>query len=346
VWGLLVAFFVMAFFGDQVVKIIAEPVEIQLRKWYDRNLGKRADKLLKDQNELPTDQRWFVEFDAEISAADAPKLTGVKSGAEPTAEPTADVAPPVAPDGGIVEKKTEPKAEPRAAAPPMVVKIHAEIGPIVKALVKPLAEVNRPWGLKGLAPQEATVIWFKAVLGASIVAGAPWIFFQLYSFVAVGLYAHERRFVYLTLPFSVGLFLAGVLLCFFLVFPAMLTFFFSVNEWMDIEPEVRLSEWVGFAVVLAIVFGVVFQMPLLMLMLERVGVISYEMLAGQRKIAVLVNFIIAATITPGGDPNTMVLLAIPMCLLFELGLLLMRYFRRSDPFAVGDPSEELAEDLF
>ncbi|MGL5095143.1 MAG: twin-arginine translocase subunit TatC, partial [Planctomycetia bacterium] len=90
----------------------------------------------------------------------------------------------------------------------------------------------------------------------------------------------------------------------------------------------------------------VFQMPLLMLMLERVGVISYEMLAGQRKIAVLVNFIIAATITPGGDPNTMVLLAIPMCLLFELGLLLMRYFRRSDPFAVGDPSEELAEDLF
>lgn len=109
---------------------------------------------------------------------------------------------------------------------------------------------------------------------------------------------------------------------------------------MDIEPEFRLSEWVGFAVMLMLIFGVMFQMPLMMLMLERVGIISHDMLVGKRRMAVFVNCVIAAVVTPGGDPNTMILLALPMCVLFELGLFLMRYFDKKNPFAVKEPTFE------
>ncbi|MFO0948344.1 MAG: twin-arginine translocase subunit TatC [Planctomycetota bacterium] len=82
----------------------------------------------------------------------------------------------------------------------------------------PLAEVNRRWSLRSYSAQEAFVIFFKAVLGASVVLASPWVFYQIYSFVAVGLYSHEKRFVHLTLPSALPCSF-GVAICYFLVFP-------------------------------------------------------------------------------------------------------------------------------
>src|SRR5690606_17812732 len=223
------------------------------------------------------------------------------------------------------------------------VHIDTEVTDLIKKLAIPMAEALGQDRLKTFSVQEGFMMYFKAALGAAIVIASPWVFYQLYSFVAVGLYAHERRFVNLSLPFSVLLFLSGVFLCYFIMFPYMLQFFLGANSWMDLEPEIRLNEWVGFAVMITLLFGVMFQLPLLMLTLERVGIVTYEMLAGKRKIAIFVNFIVAAIVTPA-DPTTQIALAVPMCLLFELGLLLMRYFQRSNPFAVPDPVAE--EEFF
>jgi sec-independent protein translocase protein TatC len=149
----------------------------------------------------------------------------------------------------------------------------------------------------------------------------------------------------MSLPFSVGLFILGVFTCYFIVFPRMLSFFLWTNEWLSVEPDIRLNEWVGFSVVLMLIFGVAFQLPLFMLLLERVGIITHEWIAGQRRMAILILAITSAVVTPGGDPYTMIFLVVPLYLLFELGLLLMLYFRRRNPFAAtrSDDSEWAAE---
>jgi sec-independent protein translocase protein TatC len=184
---------------------------------------------------------------------------------------------------------------------------------------------------------EALVIYFKAAMGAAVIISSPWVFYQIYSFVAVGLFAHERRFVRMTLPFCTLLFLVGVAFCYFVMLPVMVKFLLSANDWMGLQPDIRLNEWVGFCVLLLIVFGATFQLPILMMTLERVGIITYEMLATKRRIAFFGILIFAAIATPTPDPLSQALLAIPVYGLFEIGLLLMRRWgNRPEPAVEGD----------
>src|SRR5262249_41047963 len=117
---------------------------------------------------------------------------------------------------------------------------------------------------KSLSGQEPFMIWIKAALIAGFVLASPWIFYQLWTFIAAGLYAKERTFVYLYLPLSIGLFLLGVYMSFF-VFPPILEFFLSFNRSMGIDPEPRISEWLSFVLFLPLGFGLAFQLPLVML---------------------------------------------------------------------------------
>lgn len=311
--GVLVVLLVMLFCGQYVVKIITRPLEQQLKIYKDERRHRYIEEIIERQQYLPDAEKLQVQLKGKLSPDSVRELSKA-IGAEETKIPA---------DG-------------------LSVSIDADATYLIQNLAIPMAEALGMDHLRTFSVQEGFMMYFKAALGASIVIASPWVFYQLYSFVAVGLYAHERRFVNLSLPFSVALFLAGVFLCYFVMMPFMLQFFLGANSWMDLEPDIRLSEWVGFAVMITLLFGVMFQLPLLMLTLERVGIVTHEMLAGKRKIAIFVNFIIAAIVTPA-DPTTQIALAVPMCLLFELGLLLMRYFKQSNPFAVPDP---VAEEQF
>ena len=118
------------------------------------------------------------------------------------------------------------------------------------------------------------MIYFTVCLVTGLVISSPWVFYQLWEFVAAGLYRHERHYVLKFLPFSLGLFLGGVFLCFFVVLPFTLSFLLGFNVWLDIEPNLRISEWINFATVLPLVFGLCFQTPLVMLIIERLGIMS------------------------------------------------------------------------
>ncbi len=126
---------------------------------------------------------------------------------------------------------------------------------------------------KSLSGQEPFMIWMKAALIAGFVIASPWVFYQLWMFVAAGLYPTERKYVHVFLPFSIGLFLFGVV-CSTFVFPPILKFFLSFNRSMGIEPEPRISEWLSFVLFLPLGFGLTFQLPLVMLFLERIGVMT------------------------------------------------------------------------
>jgi sec-independent protein translocase protein TatC len=177
--------------------------------------------------------------------------------------------------------------------------------------------------LIALGPLETMSIFFFVCIVTGLVIASPWVFWQIWQFIAAGLYRHERHYVMRFLPFSLGLFLGGVFLCFFAVLPVTLDFLLEFNVWLGVEPTLRISEWMGFATILPLIFGVCFQTPLVMLILERIGIFTGEDMRSKRKYAILIMVVAAAIITPTQDPFSLMLLALPMIVLYELGLFLI-----------------------
>ena len=184
-----------------------------------------------------------------------------------------------------------------------------------------------------LNAHEGFMIWLKAAFIAGFVIGSPWIFFQLWAFVAAGLYPHERKYVYIYLPFCLALFFGGAAMAFFIVMEPVLDFLFSYNRMMAIDPDPRISEWLGFVMFLPIGFGVAFQLPLVMLMLQRIGMFTTAAYLAKWRVAILVIFIIAMFLTPA-DPLSMLLLGGPLTVLYFLGILLCIFMpRNKNPYA-------------
>jgi len=186
--------------------------------------------------------------------------------------------------------------------------------------------------IKSFNVQEGFLIYVKASLLTGVILASPWIFYQLWIFVAAGLYPHEKRYVHVFLPISLTLFLGGVALAFFFVFPPVLDFLFSFNGWLGIDPDPRISEWLSFVLFLPLGFGIAFQLPLAMLFLERIGIFTVQTYLASWRISVLVIFVISMIFTPA-DPYSMFLMAIPLLFLYALGVLMCKYMpRRWNPF--------------
>lgn len=210
----------------------------------------------------------------------------------------------------------------------------------VELLISPLEmfkatrQVNnfvRPPELTTLSVQEGMVVYFKVSVICGFVIASPWVFWQLWSFVAAGLYPHEKRLVNYWLPISLGLFLGGVALCQFAVLPRSIEALLWFNEWMGLTPDLRLNEWLGFAIWLPVIFGVAFQTPLVMMVLERVGIMSVEKYVSMWRIAVFVLAIFAAVITPTTDFVTWIALWSPMVALYFLGIYLCHLSAKKRP---------------
>jgi sec-independent protein translocase protein TatC len=184
-----------------------------------------------------------------------------------------------------------------------------------------------------LNAQEAFMIWLKAALMTGLVIASPYLFYQIWIFVAAGLYPHEKNYVYLYLPISIALFLGGASLAFVFVFDPVLDFLFLFNKGMNADFDPRIGEWLGFVLILPLGFGVSFQLPLVMLFINRIGLVSLETYIGQWRIAILTIFVVAMILTPA-DPISMLLMAVPLCFLYLLGILMCKYMPRGrSPFA-------------
>lgn len=186
-----------------------------------------------------------------------------------------------------------------------------------------------------LAVQEAfTTIYLKVSFVAGLVFASPWVIYQIWQFVAAGLYPHERKYVYIYLPISIFLFLGGAMFCFYAVFPFVLNFLLGFNKLLGVNPQIRLSEWISFAITLPLMFGLSFQLPLIMLFLERISIFTVKDYHEKRRMAILIISIISMLMTPA-DPMSMILMMLPLILLYELGILMCKYF----PSATASPFE-------
>ncbi|WP_437185549.1 twin-arginine translocase subunit TatC [Planctomicrobium sp. SH668] len=177
--------------------------------------------------------------------------------------------------------------------------------------------------------QEAFMTYLKVSIVGAILLASPWIFYQLWLFVAAGLYQHERKYVYVFGTMSLGLFLTGALFCYYAVFPFVLNFLLGFNKTLEITPQIRLSEWISFAVMLPLMFGISFQLPLVMLFLERINIFQSDVYREQRRMAILVIAILSAILTPA-DPMSMLLMMIPLVILYELGIRLCEWIPKAN----------------
>lgn len=176
-----------------------------------------------------------------------------------------------------------------------------------------------------LTPLELFVTAMKTALAAGVVLASPVVVYQLWLFVAAGLYPHERRVVHIFIPFSVVLFLAGTTFAYAVVLkyglPLLLNF--AGLAWDIARPSIRLSAAISFVLTMSVVMGVVFQLPLVMMALAKVGLVSHETYVKKWKYAIVLIVVLAALLTPP-DVFTQMAMAGPMIALYWLGVLLSK----------------------
>lgn len=186
-------------------------------------------------------------------------------------------------------------------------------------------------------PGEGFFLWLKMAALAGVLVASPYVMWQVWLFIAPGLYAREKRLAVPFVFFSSGLFVAGAAFSHYMVFPAAWRFFagFS-NDYVTFTP--RIEPVFGFYVKLMLGLGLVFQMPVLMFVLARLGIVTAGFLARNVKYAILVIMIVAAVITPDSSPVSQLLVAGPMVVLYGVGIVIVWLFGKSKKPDETDPS--------
>jgi len=167
----------------------------------------------------------------------------------------------------------------------------------------------------------------KVTLVLGFILALPWVFYQIWAFVAPGLYAHEKRLVLPLVISSSLLFMGGVAFCYFFVFGRVFQFIGTFAP-ASIAVTPDIENYLDFVMSMCLAFGVTFEVPVVVLILVRMGIVSIEKLRQIRSYVIVGAFVIAAIVTPP-DVVSQLALAIPMCLLYELGLLAAPFFVRA-----------------
>lgn len=185
-----------------------------------------------------------------------------------------------------------------------------------------------PEGSKMIATGVITpfMVPMKVTMVVALLVSLPWVLYQAWAFVAPGLYMHEKRLVAPLIISSSLLFLAGVAFCYFFVFGTVFKF---INDFapksISVAPDIE--NYLDFVLTMCLAFGLTFEVPVVVIVLVRMGMVSVEKLREIRPYVIVGAFVVAAVVTPP-DVMSQLFLAIPLCLLYEVGLLLAPVFQR------------------
>jgi sec-independent protein translocase protein TatC len=197
---------------------------------------------------------------------------------------------------------------------------------IFHALMKPVLASLPPnqQALHYTSYIEPLMVYLKVALYGGIFAAVPWVLYQLWQFIAPGLYRREKKVVVPFLVSGTALFYIGALFCYYLIMPAAFPAMAAIATDSSLRPVLTMSEQLSLVLGMLLGFGVVFELPVVIAFLAMIGVVSWKTLAKYRRLAIVINVTVAAIITPTGDPINLALMAVPMIVFYEIGIILAR----------------------
>lgn len=194
------------------------------------------------------------------------------------------------------------------------------VSQILEILLRPL----KPLGIKPMftGVAEGLFFKFKVALVAGVILAAPVIIWQIWRFVVPALYPNEKRYVLRLVPISIVLFAGGVVLGYYTIFPILV--YVLINLAAEFTPLINVSQYLSFTLSFLIPFGLMFEFPVVIYFLAQIGVVKPELLISKRKYAIVIIIILAAVLTPGPDPISQLIMAAPMLILYEAGIIVSK----------------------
>jgi sec-independent protein translocase protein TatC len=220
----------------------------------------------------------------------------------------------------------------------------------VKVLVKtaPSPEMDSRGNLKlmsALKPTETFMLSMKLSFFAGIILAFPLLLMYVLQFVLPGLHKHEKKVMWPAMAVGFGLFLGGVLFAYYGVLPRALMFFYEWSGSLGVSNDWRIGEYISFATQFTLLFGLSFELPVVVMVLVKLGLLTYETMSNTRSYAILAIFVTAAVLTPTPDVLTLLLMALPMILLYEICIWLAWFDRRRNRIDEQREAREREESL-
>lgn len=206
---------------------------------------------------------------------------------------------------------------------------YAYVQQIFEFLMRPMIQAMPPGSpLVFTSLTEGFFTYFKLALTSGICLASPVILYQLWRFIAPGLLEHERRYALPFVFFVSSFFILGASFAYYVVFPSIFRFLMSFSSDI-VKPMPSMKEYLAFSSKMLLTFGLIFEYPPIVFFLAKVGILKGSWLARQRRYAIILIFVLAAVITPP-DAVSQILMALPMMVLYEVGIILAKVFGKKE----------------
>ncbi len=186
--------------------------------------------------------------------------------------------------------------------------------PIITFLAQPIGGLEN---LHAIEVTESVSVYMRVALLGGLIIALPWVFYQLFQFIGKGLKENERKGILIAVPFATLMFLGGVTFAFYIMLPASLEFLMGI---LGIQTLIRIKSYFSFVSNLLFWIGVSFELPLIAFVLARFGILKAKVMLKSWRIAIVVIAVLAAIITPTGDPVNMAIFMIPLFVLYLLSI--------------------------
>ena len=194
--------------------------------------------------------------------------------------------------------------------------------PAMRFISRPLAKMHTE--LVFTTPTEAFWTWMKVAMVLAIFISMPALLYQVWKFVSPGLHKHEKKYAAPFIIVGSLLFLIGGAFAMLVIIPYASTFLVTFGQEKGWKPMITVASYTDFVIKFALAFGLVFELPVVITVLALIGVVTPQFLSKNRKYAILINFIVAAVLTPTPDMINQTLMAGPLCILYEVGIICAR----------------------
>jgi sec-independent protein translocase protein TatC len=319
IYGFCVALVLGIFASYYVLDFIKAPVDAALQ---DYHLDNYANDLVRQNAFLKGIQKRAqgAEGTDPLRQLNQPIPMRVQVSPKELDQTMRQMYPDLFKQGGPLEKAKPPQEQ----APTVTMQVQTKPLEVMDSMHGAFVLMAKRTNLTALSVMETFFVYFKVALVCGLVIGSPWIIRQIWLFIAAGLYPHERRYFTAHLPLAIVLFLGGVAICEFCIIPAALKALLSFNQWLNVEPDLRLADWLSFAIWMPVITGLCFETPLAMILLTKLGIFNSADYLSKWRHAAFVMCIIAAIVTPSVDPFSLLFVWVPMVGLYFLGIYLVK----------------------